>query len=242
MTQHKNIEVSSERGSLRVDGEEMFRSPFAREKICFVGRYNGRFLIATDYGCCPPGTIYSIGKDDTSENGYELQEVYATGLPVTALMLTNSGVLTVGHGCYSGVRFTKRDGTRFDIVDEETYRRLRHHEHTLPYGGGLEPRLQLDGDTVILQLALIERVPNKKLLESYYREKSLGKNPFPIPALEHPTDTHQSRGVVEHVDLTEILKKVGVTTLDVLHLEIIYSLREEWLRTVRQNSNGSIQT
>ena len=120
MSQHENIEITSERHGLLVEGREIFRVPFPEETICYVGKYENRILIAADYNCCPPGTVYSIGKDEsTSRNEYELKEVYATGLPVTALMLTTSGILTVGHGCYSGVRLTKRDGTRLDIIDEE---------------------------------------------------------------------------------------------------------------------------
>lgn len=227
ITQHKKIAVSSERRSLLAESREIFRVSFSGEEICFVGRYKDSLIIAADYGCCPPGTIYIIGKDkSTSRDCYELKEVYATGLPVTALMLTTSGVLTVGHGCYSGVRLTRCDGTRFDIVDEEKYRILCHHEHELIYGGGLEPKLKLDGNKIILQLELIERVPDRKMLELYEREKNAGRNPFPIPALAHSTDTYKRKGVVEHVDLTGILEKLGVATQNVIPLESIYSLRD----------------
>lgn len=229
MAQHMKIEVSSEHLSLLVEGREIFRSPFPGERICFVGGYEGRFIIATDYGCCPPGTIYCIGKDEsTQRDSYELKKVYATGLPVSSLMLTTSGVLTVGHGCYSGVRLTGHDGTRFDIITEEKYRLLRHHEHTLPYGGGLVPKLKLAGDQIILQLDLIERVPDRTLLESYEREKNAGKNPFPIKALEHCTDSYKRKAAVEDVDLTGMLETVGVTIQNVLPLERIYSPREDF--------------
>ena len=53
-----------------------------------------------------------------------------------------------------------------------------------------------------------------------------GRNPFPITALEHPTDTYASRGVVEHLDLTGMLRSIGVTAQDVLPLEIVYNSKE----------------
>ena len=236
MTQNNNIEVSSDCRSLLVEGREIFRIPLPEERVRFVGRHEDSLLIAADCGCCPPGTVYNIGKGKSPpRDDYELNEVYATGLPVTAFMLTTSGILSVGHGCYSGVRFTKRDGTRIDIVDEEMYRSLRHHEHNLTYGGGLEPKLKLDEDKIILQLELIERVPNRTLLEMYEREKKAGRNPFPITALEHPTDTYASRGVVEHLDLIDMLRSIGVTAQDVLPLEIVYNSKENWLKKIKNH-------
>ena len=73
MTHNKKIEVNSERRSLLVEEREIFRIPLPEERVRFVGRHEDSLLIAADCGCCPPGTVYNIGKGKSPpRDDYEL--------------------------------------------------------------------------------------------------------------------------------------------------------------------------
>ena len=224
MTISQKIEVKAGNKELLADGKEIFHVSLPDENICIVGVHADQLFIAASEGCCPPGTVYVLGKykeRDMYKDKYELKEAYGIGLPIQALVPFGQGMLTVAHGCFSGVYFTKRDGTRLDIIDEETYRSLRHHEDKLTYGGHMNPRLDFITDRILLQLGLSERVLDPRRIESYERKERAGRVPFPL-VLEHPTDSYQSRGIVEQVDLTGKLESVGVTAQDIKPLEIIY--------------------
>ncbi len=228
MTLDQKIEVKTGRHELLAEGKEIFRTSLPSEEICIVGTYLDQLLIATG-SCCPPGTVYVLGKYNERElygDEYELKEAYGIGLPVHAVLPVGDGMLTVAHGCFSGVYFTKHDGTRFEIIDESSYRKLREPEHDralLPYGGGLVPRIIYDNNRVFLELELSARIPDPELLRRCQQQRQEGKTPFPIDALAHETDTNLSKGIIERVDLTEKLKAVGVALpQDVKPLTIIY--------------------
>lgn len=235
MTLNPKIEVKAGRHKLLEDGKEIFRVSPPHEEICVVGKYinlAGKYLdqllIATRGSCCPPGTVYVLGKyqeRDMYEDEYELKAAYGIGLPVHAVLPVGNGMLTVAHGCFSGVYFTERDGTRFDIIDESSYRKLREPEHDramLPYGGGLVPRIIYDNNRVFLELELSARMPDPELLQRCQQQRQEGKTPFPIDVLAHETDTNLSKGIVEQIDLTEKLNAIGVALQDIKPLKVIY--------------------